>query len=194
MQTFHGEGKNKTQCLECGPNVWWPDRWYRLHCKKSKHGVIHDPPPNPTITPVSDKILAEEKKGIQGRASKVYFEPDEVRLPLMNPYFPFTNATETMLYLWEHCCQPTQESKRMVRAIIQHPRFSVTEVPSEKVMQEMMQALPLLPMYEVALEGQEKPILMHSIIDWIKQLENNPTLQAKMHWQAEFVRARTDIF
>jgi hypothetical protein len=188
VQKFHGKGIKKIQCLDCGTDIWWPEKWYRLHCHSSNHGnsqVSH-------ADIIIDHNFHEregktQEKGIQGRANKVYFSHDEERLTVISPYFPFLNATETMFYLWEHCCQPTQECSRMLRSIIRHPKFSVSDFPSEKEITEMTASLPLLPMYEVQVEGQDRPILMHSIIDWIQQLENNPTLQAKMHWEAEFV-------
>jgi hypothetical protein len=126
-----------------------------------------------------------EGRGVAGRATEVLYTFDEDFLPLENPCFPFTNPTEVMLYLYKHCCQPKEEHYRMLTAIVHHPSFNAADWPNEERLHQLTHSLPLLPLYHVTVNGTQT--WMHSVKDWMLQLERNGKLRGEMMWSPEFV-------
>jgi hypothetical protein len=203
IKFYHGckAGQAKHLCKECSNeniSIYFPTTTYFAHVFAKGHyrkDIVQENVgeeeeereeqlPTSTVTP--SLTVTPSRRGTAGRAVEVSYMFDEKRLPIMNDYFPFSNATEEMIYLYNHVFRPSQDGMRTMQAMVGHPEFKVKDWPGEKELDQMTELLPLLPMYKVEVD-EGPPILMHSIIDWLKQLERNPKLTAQMHFGAEIV-------
>jgi hypothetical protein len=199
----HSPGPKKKQCGTC--NIWFASSWIEKH--EQLHvpvaAVVSEQREQQTVT--EEEASFEGLRGVAGRARSVQFT--DPLLPAENAWFPYSSATEAMLALFVLCAHPTEEALRMLLWILRHSDFSLDEIPTEAVLREAKHHLPLLPMYEVPvgkfslsltlfstdtvtspISKEGKCVLMHSLKDWILQMERNPTLQAELHFGAELVR------
>jgi hypothetical protein len=176
---YHGapkEGeKPKIQCLQCGDSIYWPTATYYTHLIATGHHLNQQPS---AATPIVDNATVQQEddelhsRGVAGRARTVYHDPENQLLPPPSEFFPFSNATEALLFMWHHVTHPSQACYRLLRKIVRHSLFRPEDFVKETTLRNRRESLPLLPMYEVIFENEPgaPPLLMHRAADWLQQL------------------------
>jgi hypothetical protein len=99
-------------------------------------------------------------RGTAGRSEEVIFADwgeGGIAATEDSEWYPYQNATEAMLMVWEHLYKPSEEMLRAQLFMWKHPGFRIADIPSEARLKELKLCLPLLPIYKVP-QGEKTKI------------------------------------